>query len=317
MQRSVKIQESIKRGSCPLEIVVVGSIVVDIPMWLTRIPINGETLIASDSGLYPGGKGANQAVQAARLNADVLLVGMIGDDPLGVFMQRALHNELGTIAGVGVSPGVMTSYAVPVIAPQGQYIMHARGANQALTAEQVAQSVPLWGHARMLLVQGEATADGTLLAMDLMQARGGTVMLDPAPADEITPAMLERVSVLTPNQVELEQLLGQPDIPSADLPDAAAELLARLPHLQFLLVTLGPRGALVTSRSERPLHLPAPAVAAVDPTAAGDAFNGAVAWAMVRGYPLREAVELGVRVASLATTRPGAIPSLPRLDELH
>jgi ribokinase len=278
------------------EIIVVGSIVADLPLWLNRAPAPGETLIVRDSGLFAGGKGLNQAVQAARLGSQVLLVGMVGEDPMGDFLRREIRGELGTDAGIGASLRAMTSYAVPVIEPGGQYILHVPGANQSLTEEAVAQSALLWGTAKVLLVQGETTPEGTGAAMAEMLRRGGTIILDPAPVAGMTPALLEQATVLTPNAVEFAQLLhAEAVIDEPELGDAAAALLDRLPNLCTLLVTLGAEGVLVAQRGLDPVRVEAPRIEEVDPTAAGDAFNGALAWGLLQGWPMAQAVQLGVR----------------------
>jgi ribokinase len=307
-----------KKGSCVVpEIIVVGSIVADLPLWLNRTPAPGETLIVRDSGLFAGGKGLNQAAQAARLGAQVLLVGMVGEDPLGDFLRREIRAELGTDAGIGASPHAMTSYAVPVIDPAGQYILHVPGANQRLTQADVTRSASLWGTANVLLVQGETTPEGTGSAMAEMRRRGGTIILDPAPVAGMTPSLLEQTTVLTPNAVEFAQLLhAEAVIDELELGDAAAALLGRLPHLRTLVVTLGAQGVLLAQRGMDPMRVQAPQIAEVDPTAAGDAFNGALAWGLLQGWPMVQAVQLGVRAGALTASRRGALPALPRCDEL-
>lgn len=298
------------------DIVVAGSIVVDMPLWIKRLPHTGETLIAEDSGIFVGGKGLNQAAQAARLGARVLLIGMVGDDALGQFTTREIEKELGSAHGVGLTRTAMTSYAIPVIHPAGQYIMHVRGANAVPSAIFIRSTVPLWDQAQVLLVQGELTDDATFAAMATMRARGGTVILDPAPAEEITPALLKTADILTPNEVEFAQLLGQDQIPQHEWTQGAQALLGRFPNLQYLVATLGANGALVANRSGLVTHLPAPNIAVVDSTAAGDAFNGALAWALVQGHSVLEGARLGVRVGSLVASRRGALPALARPEDL-
>lgn len=295
-----------------MDVVVVGSLVVDMPVWLDRAPAMGETQIARRGGLYPGGKGLNQAVQAARLGAQVLLVGAVGRDPLGDILYDAVTAELGEPGGVVRLDGATTSYAVPVISPQGQYIVQVAGANRALSASHVRRSGKWWQEAKILLVQGEVPADASLAAMRDMRQRGGAVVLDPAPAEAMTPALLSEATALTPNRIEFSQLTGD-----APLASGCRALFSRYSQLDHIVVTRGDEGVFWAQRDGHQEALAACAIEVQDPTAAGDAFNGALAYALSQQGTWAEAVAWGIRAGAVAAAQFGALPSLGRREQLE
>ena len=297
-------------------IVVLGSIVADISVWLDRSPLPGETIVVVDSGIFAGGKGLNQAAQAARLGAKPLLVGMVGEDALGAFMRQAITQELGTADGIITRKNVTTSYAIPVIEPRGQHIIHVPGANAAMTPQDVLAQIPSWGQPQFLLVQGEVNSEATLAAMTAMAKLDVTIVLDPAPMENVTSDMLEMATIMTPNQVEFTQLVGAEAINEKQWLAGIQSLMKRYPRLQCAIITLGSQGAFAANRGGWHQWVKAQHIHAVDPTAAGDAFNGAWAWAMMTGHSFTEAVQLGVRVGTLVASRRGALPSLANPSEL-
>lgn len=298
------------------EVVVVGSLVVDLPVWLGRAPERGETLMATQGGIFPGGKGFNQAVQIARLSGHPLLLGSVGEDVLGEMMRAMVRAEVGDDRGIATTAAAITSYAVPVITPDGQYILHVSGANRTVQPVTIRTQRNLWGGARILMVQGEISPAATAEAMDEMLAREGTIILDPAPATDMTDDLLARATVVTPNRVEFGQIAGAHTDEEVPLVEGARALFSRFPRLQWVIVTLGAQGAFAAHRSGGYERVAADRVTAVDPTAAGDAFNGALAWALTQGYGWSEALQLGVHVGSLAASREGALPSLPRVSDI-
>jgi len=221
--------------------------------------------------------------------------------------------HVGQSDGVVAVPDVVTSYAVPVILPSGQYILHVSGANASLNADHVVRSQPLWNNAQMLLVQGEVAEEATLAAMELMHQRAGLVILDPAPVTHVTDAMLAQADVLTPNAVEFTQLVGQ----STDPENGCPILFQRWPRLRTIIVTLGSLGVFWQDRDGHGTILPACSVAEVDPTAAGDAFNGALAYGLSHQQSWEDAIHLGLRAGAVAASRAGALPSLGRWPELQ
>jgi len=262
--------------------------------------------------MFPGGKALNQAAQVARLGGHVVLVGAVGADALGAVLLAAIRSEMKESGGVVTLPDVVTSYAVPVISPAGQYILHVSGANGCLHSEHVARSQALWNNAKILLVQGEVAEEASIAAMQLMHRRGGRVILDPAPVSHLTDAMLSQADVLTPNEVEFSQLVGFSTAPG----NGCQVLFERWPRVNTIIVTLGAVGAFWQQRGTAGTFIPAYRVKAVDPTAAGDAFNGALAYGLSHQQSWAEAIGLGIRAGAMAASRAGALPSLAGWQEL-
>ncbi len=296
-------------------VVVVGSIVIDLPVWLARAPQNGETLKVASEGMFLGGKAVNQAVQAHNLGENPLVVGKVGGDSLGMWAKEALTAHGISVDAIAASH-LPTSYAIPVIEPDRQYILHVAGANANLTESDVRQTMPQWTGARALLVQGEVPAAASVTAMRYMRSLRGLVVCDPAPVDGISEDMLSLADVLTPNEQELTALLaGAPHMPAQK--DAARHLFQTFPRLKALIVTQGERGVWFQERSAAPVHLPSPSVHAVDPTAAGDSFNGTWIHHVLSGMSWREACRPAACAGALTASRPGAVASLPSQEEIE
>ena len=285
-------------------VVVLGSANLDIVVPVPHHPAIGETVLGSHHDRIPGGKGANQAVAAARLGARVAMVGRVGSDDAGGTLRTALQEA-----------GVDCRYlAVDGLAPSGlaligmdgsgdNTIIVSPGANDRVGPDDVAAAAPLLASAAVTLVQLEVP---TMAVEAAVAAAVGKVVLNPAPAFLLSAALLERVDVLVPNRIELAQLAG-----SAEADDlAAVEEMARSLPVPTVVVTLGADGALLVAGGDAVL-LPAPPVEVVDTTGAGDAFCGAIAEALARGVAIDEATARAVHAGSLATTRRGAQPSLP------
>ncbi|PSR30489.1 MAG: ribokinase [Sulfobacillus benefaciens] len=299
-------------------IVVVGSLVVDLTIWLPRQPAAGETVLANRAAMFVGGKGANQAVQVRRLGDSPLLIGKIGRDPLGSFIQDGLQKEGILLDGIDKSLTAPTSYAVPVITPNSQYILHVPGANRDFDAVDLHPFRETLERSRWLLVQGEIPAEVSLQAMRWTHQGSGLVLCDPAPVDGMTELVLDEADVLTPNQVEMAQLLGQHNPSEWRMwAPKAQSLFQKYPRLRLILVTLGQDGALMIPRDQPRVHFNAPQVQAVDPTGAGDAFNGAWVWAVSQGWTWHKATQFAVAVGSQAAAKPGAMASLPTMKEMR
>ncbi|SMC03786.1 ribokinase [Sulfobacillus thermosulfidooxidans DSM 9293] len=299
------------------DVIVVGSILVDIPVWVARDPMPGETLVVQDSGMFAGGKGLNQACQVARLGGHPLFVGAIGNDILGKFLRKTVLDEMNNDNGLIEIDSSKTSYAVPVISPDNQYILHVSGANHMLTASHVRNQLSMDFSARILMVQGEILPSTSIVAMEYMNKLGGIVVLDPAPMEAINVEMLQNATVLTPNLVEFAQLIGLSPLTDFDLCKGIEILFSKYTKLKLIMVTLGENGVMFAERGQKPVHIPAPKVNAVDPTAAGDAFNGAWAWAVTQGLSWFQSAQVGVHVGALAASHKGALPSLPRYADIN
>lgn len=295
-------------------VVVVGSSNTDMVVRLPVLPAPGETVLGGDFYQAAGGKGANQAVAAARLGAEVRLVARVGDDSLGREAVRRFQAEGILTDAVVVDREAASGVALIMVDSRGEnMIAVASGANSRLTpadVEAVAEHLP----GSVVLVQLEIPMEAVEHAVSMASRAGARVILNPAPARPLPDPLLQRVSILTPNEGELAVLAGRPvhDPETARL--AAASLLER--GVKTVIVTLGAQGALLVDSGGSRLE-PARRVEAVDTTAAGDAFNGALAWALAGGATLAEAVRLANRAASISVTRPGAQPSLATRRELE
>ncbi len=280
-------------------IAVVGSVNLDVVVGVDRHPAPGETVMGGDRVDLPGGKGANQAVAAARLGREVAIVGRVGDDAAGVRLRAGLQEEGVDVRHLRTDDGVPSGVALIAVAPDGENtIIVSPGANGRVDASDVRDAAALLEAAAVTLVQLEIPAAAVEAAV---RAAGGTVVLNPAPARPVDPSVLARVDVLVPNRGELEALGGRGDA------EAAARSL-RGPGA--IVVTLGAEGVLVV-QGERVERVRAPEVEVVDTTGAGDAFCGALADALAGGAELVEAARWGVAVAAASVTRAGAQGGMP------
>jgi len=282
-------------------IAVVGSINLDVVVRVERLPAPGETVVGGDRAELPGGKGANQAVAAARLGAPVLLVGRVGADPAGRRLREGLAGEGVGVEHVAEDAETPTGMALIAVDAAGENtIVVSPGANARVAAHDVDAAAEELAEAAVTLLQHEIPAEAVSAAV---RAAGGTVVLNPAPARALT----DRVDVLVPNRSELAALAaGGP-------PEEAA---ARLAVARAVVVTLGAEGALVV-RDGHADRIPAPEVDAVDATGAGDAFCGALADALARGAELVEAARWAVGAAAVSVTRAGAQGGLPRREDVR
>jgi ribokinase len=282
-------------------IAVVGSINLDVVVEVERHPAPGETVVGGDRRELPGGKGANQAVAAARLGAQVAMVGRVGADAAGRRLRDGLAAEGVDVAHVREDPQAPTGMALIAVDARGENtIVVSPGANARVDPGDVAAARELLAGAAVTLVQHEIPAETVRAAAG---AAGGTVVLNPAPARPL----VAPVDVLVPNGVELAALAGREGDP--------VELARALDGARAVVVTLGPEGALVVE-GERVERIAAPAVRAVDTTGAGDAFCGALAEALGRGAELVEAARWAARAAAASVTRPGAQGGLPRREDV-
>jgi ribokinase len=274
-----------------------------------RIPQPGETIIGGDFRTAPGGKGANQAVAAARLGAQVSMVGRVGCD---AFAESLLSNLVA--AGVDHAfviqdPEAATGVALIAVDDAGQNsIVVASGANMRLSPADVDSAEAAIAGADALLLQLESPLEAVTRAAEVACAHEVRVILNPAPARSLPAALLSLVDVLIPNESETALLTGLPVGDQAEAQAAAAAL--RVLGVGTVILTLGERGALLAQKGAAEL-VPAFEVKPVDTTAAGDAFVGGFAVALAEGKSLAEAVRWGNAAGALATTRLGAQPSLP------
>jgi ribokinase len=291
------------------EIAVVGSLNLDLTIRVSRLPLPGETVLGRESSRDTGGKGANQAVAAARLGRGVDLVGLVGADDDGRLLLDALAAAGVGVSAVGRHPSLPTGLALITVDDLAENtIVVSPGANGALRPAHLDAEVI--GGAAAVLLQLEVPLE-TVEAAALL-ARG-TVVLNPAPARPLGEGLLARADVLVPNRSELGTLAGSAPPTSAD---EAVSMARSLPGGGAVVVTLGDQGALVVEGG-RVTAVPARRVESVDTTAAGDAFCAGLADALVAGADLVQATGWAVRCGAAAVTRRGAQASLPTRAEVE
>ena len=297
------------RTSSPPRLVVVGSSNTDMVVQAPSIPRPGETIIGGEFIQAAGGKGANQAVAAARLGAQVVFVGRVGADALGDSALAGLQAEGIDTQHVVRDADAPSGVALIIVDDKGENsITVAPGANARLTAADVEQAAAAIDACDALLVQLETPLPSVGRAIALARSRGKRVVLNPAPYQWIPASLLADVEVLTPNETEASQLLdGRPITP--DIAPAAAQTLRDM-GVDSVIITAGRAGACIAA-AEGDWRVPAFTVEAVDTTAAGDAFSAALTVALAEGQPLAAAARFAAAAAALTVTQRGAQPSLP------
>lgn len=292
-------------------IVVVGSSNTDMVVAAERIPAPGETVIGGDFAMVGGGKGANQAISAARLGADVTFVARVGSDVFGDSALQAFRDAGMCVDFVTRDEVAPSGVALILVDRSGENVIAvAPGANGQLLPEHVLEAEAVFHGADAVLLQLEIPVESVSAAAKLAKSCGARVILNPAPASDLPPDLLSMVDVLTPNETEAALLSGGDGDPET----LASRLLEMGPRC--VVMTLGSSGALVATPDVSE-HVPAPRVNAVDSTAAGDAFNGALAVGLCEGMDLAAAVRFAVKAAAISVTRRGAQPSLPSRQEVE
>ena len=295
-------------------IVVVGSSNMDLVAKAPRIPVTGETLTGTDFFMVPGGKGANQAVAATKLGAEVIFVAKLGKD---VFASESLEN----FKSVNINTqhieqldGVPSGTAVIAIDDNGQnMIIVVPGANGKLTPADVDKAQSDIASAAVVVAQLEVPIETVEQAAKTANQNNTPFILDPAPAKPLSDELLNRVDILTPNETEAEALTGIKVTDPASAADAADALLAK--GVKTVIITLGEKGLLLATQDSKEM-IPNHKVKAVDSTAAGDAFTGALAYGLARGNSIKDAAVYANAVAAVSVTRYGAQPSMPTTKEV-
>lgn len=297
------------------QVVVVGSSNVDLLMKMPRLPKVGETVTDCVFAQVFGGKGANQAVGAARAGGDVVFVSCVGDDAYGGQVIDSLRGDGIDTRFVSREPGVASGTALIMVGGEGQnYLAVAPGANYRLTPAHVDRARAAIEGAAIVISQCEILPETLDHVIALGAELGKPVMLNLAPARKIADASLARLAYLAVNETEAEFLTGRRVESDEDVVTAVETLLAKGP--KTVVLTLGARGAYVAADGVRAL-VPGFTVEAVDTTAAGDVHCGALAVALVEGRPLLEAARFANAAAALSATKLGAQPSAPRRDDVE
>lgn len=296
-------------------ILVVGSVNVDIVVRADHLPVPGETVTGGTLLINHGGKGANQAVAARRLGAEVRLLGCVGEDAFGAAIRQDLAAQGLGLAGLASLPGVATGTGLIVVDTAGRnQIAVASEANSRLSVQWLSRFLADFAWAEAVLCQLEVPLETVLWTLRTARQYGAMTLLNPAPAQSLPAEIWPLVDYLTPNAIEAAHLSG---LPAATPHEAASAARALRAHgVRVVLVTLGEQGAVVEA-PERALHVPTFPVVAVDTTAAGDAFHGALAVALATGQELESAVRFAHAAAALTCTRPGAQLALPYRHEVE
>lgn len=292
----------------PKPVLVVGSANLDLVFSCDRFPQPGETLLGGTFATHPGGKGANQAVAAGRLGGEVYFCGCVGDDPYGGTLRSSLEGAGVDLAHLQSTTHPTGTACILVDAQGNNEIVVAPGSNSDVSSVQVEQALAACGPA-VVLAQLEIPLDAVTAA-----SRAEFFILNPAPAQRLPDSLLAACTILTPNESELAGLTGMTVESEAEVQEAAQFLLAK--GVQNVIVTLGAKGCLWVSR-DGARRFPSRRVEAVDTTAAGDAFNGALAHFLAQGASIADAIPRASAFAALSVTRRGAQESMPSREEFE
>jgi len=298
------------------QLVVIGSCNVDMVTRVGRIPAPGETVTGGDLSVLFGGKGANQAVMAARLGASVHMIGSIGRDSFGDDVVRNFERESVHISFLARSDRATGVALIAVDEHTGQNsIVVAPGANSALTVEQVEAAADVIRHAGAVVAQLETPVQATIRAFQIARVASVVTVFNPAPANTFPDTMFALCDVMTPNEYEAALITGSDAIHSTDDAIKAARAIQSR-GAKAVIITLGSRGALLLDGNGQVAQLSAEKVQAVDSTGAGDAFTGALAFGLARGDDLYNACQRAIKVATMSVLKPGAMVSFPYAAEV-
>jgi ribokinase len=298
----------------PKQIVVVGSSNTDMVIKTDSFPQPGETLLGGEFFMFPGGKGANQAVAASRLGGQVTFVAKVGHDIFGEKARQQFAKEGIAIEHVSMHPSLPSGVALITVDGKGENtIVVAQGSNGILSPQDVANAGTAFGQDTIVLMQLEIPLDTVVFAAQLSRSNGGFVILNPAPARTLPDELLKHVSLITPNRTETETLTGIKVTDTASAIQASHWFLDK--GISSVIITLGKDGAFLFDHTGGRL-IGSPKVKAIDSTAAGDVFNGALAVALAEGSAIDEAVMRANRAAAISVTRMGAQSSAPYRNEV-
>ncbi len=296
-------------------LLVVGSSNTDMILQLDRLPRRGETILGGEFVTAAGGKGANQAVAAARAGGQVTFIARVGQDMFGDQAIAGFRRDGIDVSHVVRDRQAPSGVALIFVAKDGENcIAVAGGANGRLSPADVRKAKPAFAGASAVVMQLETPLETVLAAAEIAAKAGVPVILNPAPAQPLPAKLLRLVSILTPNETEAERLTGVKVTDEATAAKAARRLLAR--GVQTVIVTLGARGAFVAT-AEVHQRVPGFRVKPVDTVAAGDVFNGALAVVLGEGRPLLDSVRFANAAAAISVTRLGAQPSAPKRREIE
>ena len=297
------------------KILVIGPSNTDMIIKLERLPTPGETIIGGDFATAGGGKGANQAVQCARLGAGVILLARIGKDPFGDRSVEQFRKEGIDTSFIIRDEEHHSGIALIFVDKTGEnMIAVAPGSNSFLSGDDVRGAREAFKLSSTLLLQLEIPLEPVETAVYLAKEEGLTVILNPAPAQPLPQSVLQNIDILVPNETEAKILCGFP--PDEEIPAKKLGEMLLGKGVKRVIITLGSKGAIFID-SEEEFDVPAFRVQSVDTTAAGDSFCGALAVAIAEGKEMKEAIRFASACAAISTTRLGAQPSLPHRKEVE
>jgi ribokinase len=298
-----------------MSVLVLGSINLDLVVEAPRLPVRGETLSGTAFHTSPGGKGANQAVAAARQGAPTQLIGRVGGDEFGDQLLEAIRAAGVRVSAITIDRDASTGIALICVDPTGQNtIVTVKGANGNIGSQELELLDRLRLQSIVLLVQLEVPLAVVTAAAEAAREAGVIVVLDPAPVTDLPDGLLQNVSWITPNETETKALTGIEPSDEGQALRAAEALRERGVHRA--VITLGERGC-VYAGPETTMAVPAPKVDAIDTVGAGDAFNGALAASIVAGRDVPGALRAACAAGAIACTRRGALASLPTAAEVE
>lgn len=297
------------------QIAVIGSVVIDLAVQTPRLPTRGETLLADNLKIGPGGKGANAAVAVQRAGGAAVLLGCIGDDEFGRMEMTALRDEGVDVDAVTIHPEASTGVGIAMIDADGENtILGVLGANDYLSSDDVKQALALHRDTlNGILVNFEVPEPAVAAAVQLGADYGIPVIVDAGPARPYRPETWCNCTILTPNEQETETLVGYSVSDDTTAERAARELLGMGPSA--IVLHRGAHGALLVT-SDDTIHIPSFSVEVVDTTGAGDAFSGTLSVAVAEGLPLVDAIRRANAAGALAVTRLGTLPVMPTRQEV-
>lgn len=296
------------------EILVVGSLNMDFVIDVKNMPIPGETILGKKVTLVPGGKGANQAYAAGKLEGNVRMIGAVGNDIYGRMLKENLESVGVDTSGVETIEGIPTGNAFITVDESGENsIIVIQGTNACITKEMIDRHMELIDKCDTVIMQLEIPLEIVTYVKNIAKEKGKTVILDPAPAKAgLSDDFFHGFDIIKPNETEIQTLSGRKMETREELTQGAREILAK--GVDTVIITLGSDGALlVTKDTCKEFH--AKRVTAVDTTAAGDSFTAALAVALGKGMPYSEAIAFGNSVSGIVVTRKGAQTSIPTMEE--
>lgn len=296
-------------------VLVVGSANMDLVVFTENFPRPGETVFGNGFNMFPGGKGANQAVSCARLGALTFFIAKLGKDDFGKSLYASMSKDNIDLDCVIQDESSLTGTALISVDGKGENeIIVISGANMELSADEIENCANVFEKVKVVLTQLEIPIDTVKCVSELASESGAKFILNPAPAQLLDPEILKRVDILTPNESELEILSCVKIENNDDIVTAARILIDK--GVENIIVTLGERGAILVNEKEIK-SFPSINVKAIDSTAAGDTFNGALAYCLANDLSIVDAINFSIKAAAISVTKKGAQVSMPTIEEIN